>query len=89
MPNSWLAFPKTTRYDLDNIRLSDLTASARQTGIRAVFELENLIVEGHARDMPAGSPPRGLQLVLSSADEQVKVDSLCARCPRAGFPADV
>lgn len=66
LQRSWLAFPKSCIHDLDNIRLADLSASSRTTGVKAVFELESIIVEGHARDMPAGDPPRGLQLELLS-----------------------
>lgn len=70
---SWLAFPRSSVHDLDNIRLEDLSESARLTGIEAVLELESLVVEGHAREMPSSKPPRGLQLELSksSADSSV------------------
>ncbi|KAK4048009.1 killer toxin resistant protein [Microbotryomycetes sp. JL201] len=65
LPNSWLAFPIESVHDLDNIRLGDLSARQRkQGGVRALFELESLVVEGHAREMPAGAAPRGLQLEL-------------------------
>lgn len=67
--HSWLAFPKETLHDLDNICLSDLSTTSRENGIEALFELENIIVEGHAREMPSGAPPRGLQLVLSNAGQ--------------------
>ncbi|KAM0749302.1 hypothetical protein T439DRAFT_327029 [Meredithblackwellia eburnea MCA 4105] len=76
---SWIAFPKSSVHDLDNIRLADLPASSRVEGVQAVFELESIIVEGHARDMPIGQPPRGLQLELSSTSEgkNVTVDTIC------------
>ena len=61
---SWLAFPESSVHDLDNIRLRDLP---RHSQVSATFKLENLIVDGHARDMPTAAPPRGLQLELSSA----------------------
>lgn len=78
LQRSWLAFPKESVHDLDNIRLADLPASARAEGVQAVFELESIIVEGHAREIPAGSPPRGLQLELKSVEEgsTATVDSL-------------
>ncbi|GAA5860419.1 hypothetical protein JCM1840_000253 [Sporobolomyces johnsonii] len=63
---SWLAFPKTSVHDLDNIRLADLPDWSRKKGVEAVLELESIIVEGHARDMPSSKPPRGLQLELRS-----------------------
>lgn len=62
---SWLAFPRSSVHDLDNIRLEDLPESSREQGVRAVLELESLVVEGHAREMPTSKPPRGLQLELS------------------------
>ncbi|BGP16173.1 hypothetical protein JCM10213_001389 [Rhodosporidiobolus nylandii] len=67
---SWLAFPKKSVHDLDNIRLADLPPSSKATGVEAVFELEALVVEGHARDMPSSKPPRGLQLELRSGSRE-------------------
>lgn len=63
--HAWQAFPKESIHDLDNIRLSDLKPSAREKGVEAMFELSNIIVEGHARESRTGQPPRGLQLVLN------------------------
>lgn len=75
---SWLAFPRSSVHDLDNIRLKDLPEWSRKEGVKAVLELESLVVEGHARDMPSSKPPRGLQLELSSgasnSTEAVKVE---------------
>lgn len=34
--------------------------------VEARLELRNLLVEGHAREMPNGAPPRGLQVELES-----------------------
>jgi hypothetical protein len=74
---SWLAFPQASIHDLDNIRLLDLPQSSRSNGVEAVFELRNIIVEGHARDLSTGGmPPRGLQLVLAHSDGSSRVDSL-------------
>lgn len=67
MQQSWLAFPRNSVHDLDNIRLADIPQASRAQGIRAVFELENLVIEGHAREMPSSQPPRGLQLELLSS----------------------
>lgn len=67
---AWLSFPKSCVHDLDNIRLADLSTTAREVGVSAVFELENLIVEGHVRDMPSAQPPRGLQLQLLSPSSE-------------------
>ncbi|KAK4698563.1 UDP-glucose:glycoprotein glucosyltransferase, partial [Phenoliferia sp. Uapishka_3] len=78
LQKSWLAFPRSSVHDLDNIRLADLPSLSRAEGVRATFELESIIVEGHARDMPAGQPPRGLQLELKSVSSAntASVDSL-------------
>ncbi|KWU41782.1 hypothetical protein RHOSPDRAFT_22376 [Rhodotorula sp. JG-1b] len=65
LQRAWLAFPRTGIHDLDNIKLADLPQNSRERGVEAVLELETLIVEGHARDMPSSRPPRGLQLELS------------------------
>ena len=71
---SWLAFPKQSVHDLDNIRLSDLSSSAGD--VTVVYELDNIVIEGHCRDMPSSVPPRGLQLELISKSDASKVDSL-------------
>jgi UDP-glucose:glycoprotein glucosyltransferase len=70
LQRSWLAFAKSCIHDLDNIRLADLPAASRIAGVRAVFELESIIVEGHARVLPSGQPPRGLQLQLVRGTEE-------------------
>ncbi|GAA6009058.1 hypothetical protein JCM11491_005730 [Sporobolomyces phaffii] len=77
---SWLAFPRSSIHDLDNIRLEDLAESSRERGVEAVLELESLVVEGHAREMPSSKPPRGLQLELSGGAatpaNALKVDTI-------------
>ncbi|GAA5943995.1 Kre5p [Sporobolomyces koalae] len=69
---SWLAFPRTSVHDLDNIRLGDLPETLRNAGIEAAFELESLVVEGHAREIPSSKAPRGLQLELSSGASELE-----------------
>ncbi|GAA5851766.1 hypothetical protein JCM9279_004400 [Rhodotorula babjevae] len=66
---SWFAFPKTSVHDLDNIRLADLPEWSKAKGVEAVLELEALVVEAHARELPSSRPPRGLQLELKSGAE--------------------
>lgn len=73
---SWLAFSKRTQHDLENIKLVDLPAEDRATGIDATFELERLLIEGHCRELPSGVPPRGLQLELLDQQGARKGDSL-------------
>lgn len=71
-PPAWLAFPIQSIHDLDNIRLADVSNG----DVSVIYELENIIVEGHCRDTVTGAPPRGLQLELSAAGNNPKVDSL-------------
>ena len=61
VPSSWVVLAIESKTDLDNIRLADVS-----TDVQATLELRNLLIEGHARDMPSGAPPRGLQVELSS-----------------------
>lgn len=85
---SWLAFPKHSVHDLDNIRLADLPASSKTSGVEAVFELESLLVEGHARDMPSSRPPRGLQLELRRGGEEAPEQRERIECVRAFHLSD-
>lgn len=55
--------PRESIHDLDNLRLADLSSD-----VQPVLELRSLIVEGHARDVLNGSPPRGLQLQLTDRE---------------------
>lgn len=66
VPQAWLVAPKESVHDLDNIRLGSLGQRHRQSGVEATFELEHILVEGHARDALTTGPPRGLQLILGS-----------------------
>ncbi|EGO29865.1 glycosyltransferase family 24 protein [Serpula lacrymans var. lacrymans S7.9] len=68
VPSSWLVRPREALYDLDNIQLGSLSPQDRVTGLEAVFALDYLVVEGHARETLLNSPPRGLQLQLSTPD---------------------
>lgn len=62
-PPAWLVRPRSAMYDLDNIQLGALSAEDRIRGIEAVFDLDFLVVEGHARN-PKFNAPRGVQLQL-------------------------
>ncbi|KAH9024388.1 UDP-glucose:glycoprotein glucosyltransferase-domain-containing protein [Lactarius pseudohatsudake] len=64
-PSSWVVRPREALYDLDNVQLGVLSGDERQRGIEAVFELDYIIVGGHAREMGTNSPPRGVQLQLA------------------------
>ncbi|KAI9676859.1 MAG: hypothetical protein M1817_006698 [Caeruleum heppii] len=63
VPPSWLVAPKDSIHDLDNIKLSSLRD---QSNIDAVYELENILIEGHSRDLTTSQPPRGVQLLLGT-----------------------
>ncbi|THV04765.1 glycosyltransferase family 24 protein [Dendrothele bispora CBS 962.96] len=65
VPSSWLVRPREALYDLDNIQLGSL--SPEDSSLDANFELDYLVIEGHARESKTSSPPRGLQLELVSS----------------------
>lgn len=74
LPSSWLARPKESAYDLDNIQLGRL--SPGDDAVKALFELDYIVVEGHARDTLTSSPPRGVQLELANPDGSSIDDTL-------------
>jgi UDP-glucose:glycoprotein glucosyltransferase len=76
IPPSWFARPRLASYDLDNILLTALSHSERSQGVQALFELDYIVIEGHARESGTLSPPRGLQLQLVSGDDEVIADTL-------------
>ena len=63
MAESWMVEAVNSPHDLDNICLKDLTNS-KEEGVYGEFELEHLIVEGHAFDVQTSQSPRGLQFNL-------------------------
>jgi UDP-glucose:glycoprotein glucosyltransferase len=58
-PPAWIVSPLTSPYDLDNLQLFTVTSP-----IHVSFQLKQLLIEGHAREL-SNSPPRGLQLQLT------------------------
>lgn len=66
IPSSWLVRPREALYDLDNLQLSNLLPG--DTSVNAIFDLDYLVIEGHAREASTNSPPRGLQLELLRGD---------------------
>jgi UDP-glucose:glycoprotein glucosyltransferase len=58
--------PREALYDLDNVQLGVLSGDERQRGVEAVFELDYIIVGGHAREKGTNSPPRGVQVQLAA-----------------------
>lgn len=60
-PPSWLALPRASVHDLDNLRLADVSLPE---GVRPEFELTSLVVDGHAGEEASQGLPRGAQLQL-------------------------
>ena len=73
VPPAWLVAPKESVHDLDNIKLSALKEGG---DIDAVYELENILIEGHSRDVTTGPPPRGVQLLLGTENEPHFADTI-------------
>jgi hypothetical protein len=61
-PHSWVTSSVDSTLDLDNIVLG--TGEAGTSA--AIFELRNLLVEGHVVELPSSVPPRGLQIQLDN-----------------------
>lgn len=74
VPPSWLVRPREALYDLDNIQLGKLALEDQAHGIQALFALDYLVVEGHARELKTVNPPRGVQLQLISTQDGSTVD---------------
>jgi UDP-glucose:glycoprotein glucosyltransferase len=71
IPPAWLVAPKISVHDLDNIKLSSIKAD-----VEALYELEYILIEGHSREIPTGSPPRGAQLVLGTERDPHFADTI-------------
>jgi UDP-glucose:glycoprotein glucosyltransferase len=77
VPPAWVVATKESIHDLDNIVLSKLSSTSRNTGINAIYELKNILIDGHARDISqSGSPPRGIEIVLGTAQTPHVVDTI-------------
>jgi UDP-glucose:glycoprotein glucosyltransferase len=62
VPTSWLVRPREALYDLDNIQLNKLFPG--DNAVEAAFDLDYLVIEGHAREAVSNVAPRGVQLQL-------------------------
>jgi UDP-glucose:glycoprotein glucosyltransferase len=71
-PESWMVEASNSPYDLDNICLKEIDSD----GAYGEFELEHLIIEGHAHDVISGQPPRGLQFNLGTSTNPVMYDTI-------------
>ncbi|KAF8994665.1 UDP-glucose:glycoprotein glucosyltransferase-domain-containing protein, partial [Cyathus striatus] len=74
VPSSWLVRPREVLYDLDNIQLGHLFPGDKS--VDAIFELDYIVVDGHARKTPANSAPRGVQLELVATNDKQLDDTL-------------
>ena len=74
IPTSWLVRPKESIHDLDNLRLESILAKQQSPVVDIRFELEQLVIEGHGRELRA-SVPRGLQLQLATTEGDVIGDT--------------
>ncbi|KAL1411228.1 killer toxin resistant protein [Vanrija albida] len=63
VPGSWIVRPKESFLDLDNLLLGNL-----QEPTHVLFDLQQLVIDGHAREA-SNTPPRGLQLQLLDGDK--------------------
>jgi UDP-glucose:glycoprotein glucosyltransferase len=59
-------------FDLDNICLKEIDLD----GVYGEYELEHLIIEGHAYDILSGQSPRGLQFNLGTPANPVLYDTI-------------
>ena len=75
VPPAWVVVSKESIYDLDNIVLSKLSPKARETGINAIYELKNILIDGHARDISQGNA-RGVQIILGTEQNPHVVDTI-------------
>ncbi|KAL2259492.1 hypothetical protein VTK26DRAFT_6822 [Humicola hyalothermophila] len=76
VPPAWLVTSKVSVDDLDNLRIKDIKAKRGTEHIEAIYELENILIEGHSRELPAGSPPKGVQLVLATEKDAHFADTI-------------
>ncbi|CAA7402965.1 unnamed protein product [Spirodela intermedia] len=72
VPEPWLVEPVVAVHDLDNILLENL---GDERTLKAVFELESLILTGHCSEKDH-DPPRGLQLILGTKPIPHLVDTI-------------
>lgn len=75
VPTAWLVRPHESHHDLDNIHLASFAGIDQIMGVEAIFDLDYLVVEGHARDAATNAPPRGLQLQLTTSNSTPVADT--------------
>eukprot|EP00111_Clytia_hemisphaerica_P002468 TCONS_00007064-protein len=70
-PQSWMIAARGSNQDLDNIFLGQANEL-----VYGDFELEHIIIEGHASDANTHQPPRGLQFVLGTQKQPDQFDTI-------------
>jgi UDP-glucose:glycoprotein glucosyltransferase len=76
VPPAWLVTSKVAIDDLDNLKLREIQSRRGVDRVEAIYELENILIEGHSREPSGGSPPRGVQLVLANANDTHFADTI-------------
>lgn len=71
-PRGMVTMAHDAVYDLDNVRLADVTHEA---GVEAAYMVKHVLIEGHALPL-RGSTPRGLQLLLETDDGSEQLDTI-------------
>lgn len=71
VPPAWLVAPKSSIHDLDNIKLSSV-----KSDVDATYELENILIEGHSRELKGRGAPKGAQLVLATEKNPLVTDTI-------------
>lgn len=64
VPASWLIAAKESVHDPDNLSLGNADTGT----VDIVYELESILIDGHARDSTQENFARGVQLILSTDD---------------------
>lgn len=72
--NAWHVTVREANMDLDNILLNSL--NKEENGVSAVYELENILLEGHCLDSTNKSPPRGLEFEIATPSNHSHKDTL-------------
>ena len=57
---SWVVRPHESQFDLDNIHLATIPLRERSKGVEAIFQLDFLAIEGHARGIRDRSTMRAI-----------------------------
>ncbi|RMZ83351.1 hypothetical protein DV737_g1697, partial [Chaetothyriales sp. CBS 132003] len=73
VPPSWLVSPEEANADPDNIKFN---VAGNDADADVVYKLDNILIEGHARDVTAGPPPRGVQLLLGTTEQAHVTDTI-------------